>query len=162
VLVGSLCPFLLAGAPLLALACQSVPVVEAPLTLSCSESLDTYCARDSLCVRQLDPSSESSEAFSYCLREGVGVVFEIFQCPPAMIDISAQQPVTSDAPVGYLFSAKTGDLGAVVKWGAEAGRADAGAPVCLAGPPTLTIAAGPPCVRTTVERVCSATDASPE
>jgi hypothetical protein len=162
VLVERPCAFFLTGAPLFALACQSVPVVEAPLTLSCPEALDAYCAGDSLCIRQIDTSSESNEALSYCRQEGVDLVFDIFQCPPGMIDISARQPMNSGTHADYLFSAKTGDLRAVIEWGAKAGSANAGAPACLAGPPTLTIAAGPPCVGTSVGSVCSAIDASAE
>jgi hypothetical protein len=153
-----LCAILATGLQLFALACQSVGVVEAPVTLSCPRSLDDYCATDPLCVRRIDPSSESSEEFSYCNQVGASVAFDIFHCP--LIDFSTEQPVNSGNNVDYLFSPMTGDLVAVV--GGAAGLTDAGGRLCLAGPPTLTFGAGPPCVRAPVGRACIPFDASPE
>jgi hypothetical protein len=72
-----------------------------------------------------------------------------------LFDIATARLDAGGSTVDYLFSQQTGDLVAVVEWGPAP-------PVCLAGPPTLTIR-DPPCLQTAGPAYeCAVPDASTE
>ena len=75
----------------------------------------------------------------------------------SLVDISTAPLDAGGSSVDYLFSQQTGDLVAIVEWGAAP-------PFCLAGPPTLTLPV-PSCFRagdSIASHECLAPDGSTE
>jgi hypothetical protein len=142
---------LLATSALFGAACQSVGVTQAPLTLTCLQSLDDRCALDPLCVRHIDPAHSFE---SYCAGVRATAFFSISECS-TRLDISTGEFDAASRSLEYLFSRQTGDLVAVVELGA-------GVPACLAGPSTVTLPGGPPCVSDAAGYACTMSDASAE